>query len=76
MSRRCVAGPSFSARVAGEVFQGYVLAIINADGKVESYDVQNGGWASEPGIDTWLCEHILARFAGKRVRVTIETIGV
>jgi len=41
----------------------------------DSYDVTRGGWNSDPGPDTWLTEHVLARFTGRRVRVTIEDLG-
>jgi hypothetical protein len=54
------------------VFEGDVVEITTDHGV--KYDVQNGGWWSIPGPDTWLCEHVLARFKGKRVRVTIEQI--
>ena len=56
------------------VFEGRVLDI-EYDWGV-AYDVQNGGWASDgpDSPDTWLSEHVLARFSGKRVRVTVEVL--
>lgn len=54
------------------VFVGEVLDIEREWGV--SYDVQNGGWNGE-GPDTWLAEHVLRRFKGKRVRITIEELG-
>jgi hypothetical protein len=39
------------------------------------YDVQRGGWNFDPGPDTWLTEHVLARFEGRRVRITVEDLG-
>jgi hypothetical protein len=39
------------------------------------YDVQRGGWNLDPGPDTWLSEQVLARFEGRRVRITIEDLG-
>jgi hypothetical protein len=39
------------------------------------YDVTRGGWDLDPGPDTWLTEHLLARFEGRRVRITIEDLG-
>ena len=54
------------------VFEGEVLKIENDWGV--DYDVQAGGWNGQ-GPDTWLSEHVLARFTGKHVRVTIEVLG-
>ena len=54
------------------VFEGQVLEIAHEWGV--DYDVQNGGW-SEELPDTWLSEHVLRRFKGKRVRVTIQEVG-
>ena len=66
----------------GTVFEGDVLKIEHLAEYPESrdyvdYDVQNGGWASDgPNApDTWLTEGVLARFNGRRVRVTIEDLG-
>jgi hypothetical protein len=39
------------------------------------FDVTRGGWERDPGPDTWLTEHLLARFEGHRVRITIEDLG-
>jgi hypothetical protein len=39
------------------------------------FDVQRGGWNFDPGPDTWLTEHVLARFEWRRVRVTIDHLG-
>jgi len=39
------------------------------------FDVTRGGWEQDPGPDTWLTEHLLGRFEGHRVRVTIEDLG-
>ena len=41
----------------------------------DSYDVTRGGWNFDPGPDTWLTEHVLARFNGRHVRITIEDLG-
>jgi len=53
------------------VFEGDVLRIRHDWG--DDYDVQAGGWNGEPE-DTWLSEHVLRRFEGKRVRVTVEVV--
>ena len=53
------------------VFEGQVLRIDQVGG--DDYDVQAGGWNGEPP-DTWLSEHVLRRFEGKRVRVTVEEL--
>jgi hypothetical protein len=57
------------------IFEGDVLRIEHDWGA--DYDVQNGGWSSDGpnSPDTWLSEHVLVRFHGKRVRVTIEELG-
>jgi hypothetical protein len=55
------------------VFEGDVLRIEHKG--PASYDVQRGGWNFDPGPDTWLSEHVLARFAGHRIRITIEDLG-
>ena len=39
------------------------------------FDVTRGSWEQDPGPDTWLTEHLLARFEGQRVRITIEDLG-
>ena len=31
----------------------------------DSYDVTRGGWNFDPGPDTWLTEHVLARSNGR-----------
>ena len=54
------------------VFEGQVLKIDHEWG--EDYDVQAGGWDGELP-DNWLSEHVLRRFEGKRVRVTVEELG-
>jgi hypothetical protein len=36
------------------------------------YDVTRGGWDLDPGPDTWLTEHLLARFEERRVQIAIE----
>ena len=54
------------------VFEGQVLRIDHEWGN--DYDVQAGGWDGEPP-DMWLSEHVLRRFEGKRVRVTVEELG-
>jgi hypothetical protein len=54
------------------VFEGDVLRIEHDWGV--DWDVQNGGWNGQ-GADTWLSEHVLGRFEGKRVRVTVEVLG-
>jgi hypothetical protein len=54
------------------VFEGDVLKIEHDWGA--DYDVQAGGWSGQSS-DTWLSEHVLARFAGKHVRVTIEVVA-
>lgn len=56
------------------VFEGDIIEIYHDNGV--SYDVQNGGTLSDPehGPETWLTEGVLARFSGKRVRVTVEEI--
>jgi hypothetical protein len=56
------------------VFEGEVLEI-KEDWGVH-YEVQNGGWnwQGPDAPDTWLSEHVLARFKGKIVRVTIEEL--
>jgi hypothetical protein len=54
------------------VFEGQVLKIDHDWG--DDYDVQAGGWDGEPP-DTWLSEHVLRRFEGKRVRVTVEVLN-
>jgi hypothetical protein len=54
------------------VFEGAVLEV-HHDWGVD-YDVQSGGWNGQPP-DTWLSEHVLRRFVGKRVRVTVEELG-
>jgi hypothetical protein len=54
------------------VFEGDVLKIEHDWGV--DYDAQAGGWSGQPP-DTWLSEHILARFEGKHVRVTIEVVA-
>lgn len=53
------------------IFEGKVLRIEHDWG--EDFDVQAGGGAGEPP-DTWLTEHVLGRFEGRRVRITIEAI--
>jgi hypothetical protein len=53
------------------VFEGSVLQIEHDWGV--DYDVQSGGWDGQPA-DTWLSEHVLRRFTGKRVRITIEEL--
>jgi hypothetical protein len=65
----------FLREVPGKTtFEGRVLEIEHDWGV--DYDVQNGGWSSDgpDNPDTWLREHVLARFKGKRVRVTIEEL--
>ena len=54
------------------VFEGDVLKIEHDWGA--DYDVQAGGWSGQ-SPDTWLSEHVLARFEGKHVRVTIEVVA-
>ncbi len=54
------------------VFVGQVLKIDHDWGN--DYDVQAGGWDGEIP-DTWLSEHVLRRFEGQRVRVTVELLG-
>ena len=56
------------------VFGGDVLEIKEESGV--RYEVHNGGWnwQGPDAPDTWLSEHVLARFKGKVVRVTIEEI--
>jgi hypothetical protein len=56
------------------IFEGDVLEIEDEAGT--RYDVQNGGWnwQGPDAPDTWLSEHVLARFKGKQVRITIEEI--
>lgn len=39
------------------------------------FDVTRGGWDKDPGPDIWLTEHLLTRFEGHRVRLTIEDLG-
>jgi hypothetical protein len=56
---------------ARSVLEGQVLRIKHEWG--DDYDVQAGGWDGQPP-DTWLAEHVLARFEGKRVRVTVEVL--
>ncbi len=53
------------------VFEGQVLKIDHEWG--DDFDVQAGGWDGEPP-DAWLPEHVLRRFEGKRVRVTVEEL--
>ena len=53
------------------VFEGQVLRIEHDWG--DDYDVLGDGWDGQPP-DTWLAEHVLARFEGKRVRVTVEVL--
>jgi hypothetical protein len=54
------------------VFEGQVLRIDHEWG--DDYDVQAGGRGDEQP-DTWLSEHVLKRFEGKRVRVIVEELG-
>lgn len=64
--------PDFLQELPGKtIFEGDVLEIKHDWGV--DYDVQSGGWGGR-APDTWLCEHVLARFKGKRVRVTIEEV--
>jgi len=68
--------PAFLQELPGvTIFEGDVLKIEHDWGV--DYDVQNGGWASDgPNApDTWLSEHVLVRFQGRHVRVTIEDLG-
>lgn len=54
------------------IFEGHVLKIEHDWGG--DYDMQAGGWDGQPP-DTWLSEHVLRRFEGKHVRVTVEVLG-
>jgi hypothetical protein len=70
--------PDFLKEEPGKtVFVGDVLRITDDNGETTGYEVQNGGWNWEglDAPDTWLSEHVLARFEGKRVRITIEELG-
>ena len=55
------------------VFEGIVLEVKHDWGA--DYDVQSGGCGNQ-AKDTWLSEHVLARFKNKRVRVTIEELEI
>jgi hypothetical protein len=68
--------PTFLHELAnGTVFEGEVLDV-EEDGDVY-YEVHNGGWnwMGPDAPDTWLSEHVLARFKGQAVRITVESIG-
>jgi hypothetical protein len=53
------------------VFEGRALKIDHEWGS--DFDVQAGGRDGEQP-DTWLSEHVLKRFEGKRVRIIIEEL--
>ncbi len=55
------------------VFEDDVLRV-DHDGE-HTFDVQRGGWNFDPGPDTWLTQHVLPRFEGHRVRITVEDLG-
>jgi hypothetical protein len=69
--------PDFLHEEPGKtVFEGDVLDIKKEHGETYTYEVQNGGWncMGTDAPDTWLCDQLLNRFEGKRVRVTIEEL--
>jgi hypothetical protein len=56
---------------AKTTFVGTVIGVRWPEGV--RYNVQNGGWNGE-GLDTWLTEHVLPRFDGKLVKISIEEV--
>lgn len=72
MTREQKSTGSFLQELPGKtIFEGRVAEIKHKWGV--DYNVQNGGWNGEEP-DTWLTEHVLRRFAGKHVRVTVEEV--
>jgi hypothetical protein len=70
--------PDFLHEEPGKtVFEGDVSGVKSEDGAFTTYEVQNGGWnwMGPDAPETLLCEQLLKRFDGKRVRVTIEELG-
>lgn len=67
-----------SVRESAVVFEGDVIPLLEDATSTNvpmSFDVQRAGWNRDPGPDTWLGSDVLPRFAGHRVRVTVEDLG-